>query len=50
MIGVNSIAAKNDTIVTLHLDDEERCSERLAPYGELHGDNTLRFHKVPPRH
>jgi hypothetical protein len=26
-VGMNSIAAKNNTIVTLHLDDEERGSE-----------------------
>jgi hypothetical protein len=32
MIGVNPIAVKNNTIVTLHLDDEERGSERVAPY------------------
>jgi hypothetical protein len=48
MIGVNSITAMNNTIVTLHLDDEERGSERLAPYGELHGDDTPGFHWVPP--
>jgi hypothetical protein len=35
-IGMNPIVAKNNTIVTLHLDDEECGSERLAPYGELH--------------
>jgi hypothetical protein len=46
MIGMNPITVKNDTIVTLHLDDEECCSERLAPYGELHGDNTLSLHRV----
>jgi hypothetical protein len=48
MIGVNPIMAKNNTIVTLHLDDKERGSERLAPYGKLHGDNTLGFHRVAP--
>jgi hypothetical protein len=47
-IGMNPIAAKNNTIVTLHLDDEERGSERLAPYGELHGDDTPDFHRVAP--
>jgi hypothetical protein len=41
MIDVNPIVAKNNTIVTLHLDDEEHSSERLAPYGELHGDLEL---------
>jgi hypothetical protein len=48
MIGMNPITVKNDTIVTLHLDDEECCSERLAPYGELHGDDTLSLHRVAP--
>jgi hypothetical protein len=48
MIGVNPIVAKNDTIVTLHLDNEERDSERLAPYGELYGDDTLALHRVTP--
>jgi hypothetical protein len=47
-IGVNPIVAKNNTIVTLHVDDEERGSERLAPYGELHGDDTPGFHQVAP--
>jgi hypothetical protein len=32
----------------LHLDDEERSSERFAPYGELHGDDTLGLHRVAP--
>jgi hypothetical protein len=45
-IGVNPNMAKNNTIVTLHLDDEEHGSERLAPYGELHGDDTPGFHRV----
>jgi hypothetical protein len=45
---MNPIATKNNTIVTLHLDDEERGSERLAPYGELHGDDTPDFHRVAP--
>jgi hypothetical protein len=40
MISLNPIMAKNNTIVTLHLDDEERVCERFAPYGELHGDDT----------
>jgi hypothetical protein len=40
MIGVNPITDKNNTIVTLHLNDKERGSERLASYGELHGDDT----------
>jgi hypothetical protein len=47
-IGVNSIMAKNNTIVSLHLDDEERSSERLTPYGELHGDDTPGFQQVAP--
>jgi hypothetical protein len=48
MIGVNAIMTKNNTIVTLHLDDEERGRERLAPYGELQGDDTPSFHRVAP--
>jgi hypothetical protein len=48
MIGVNPIVTKNNTIVTLHLDDEERGSERLPPYGELHGDDASGFHRVAP--
>jgi hypothetical protein len=32
----------------LHLDDEERSSERFAPHGELHGDDTLGLHRVAP--
>jgi hypothetical protein len=32
----------------LHLDDEEHGSERLATYSELHGDDTLGFHRVAP--
>jgi hypothetical protein len=45
---MNSITVKNNTLVTLHLDDEERGSKRLAPYSELHGDDTSGFHRVPP--
>jgi hypothetical protein len=45
---VNPVTTKNDTIVTLHIDDEERGSERLAPYGELHGDDTPGLHQVAP--
>jgi hypothetical protein len=48
-ISVDSITAKNNTIVTLHLDDKERGSERLALYDELHGDDTPSFHRVAPR-
>jgi hypothetical protein len=47
MIGVNPIAAKNNTIVTLHLDDEERSCERLAPYGKRHGDDASSLHRSP---
>jgi hypothetical protein len=39
----------NNTIVALHLDDEERGSERLAPYGEHHLDDVSGFHRVVPR-
>jgi hypothetical protein len=41
MIDVNPITIKNNTIVTLHLDDEERSSDQLAPYSELHGDTPV---------
>jgi hypothetical protein len=47
-IDMNSITVKNDTIVTLHLDDEECGSKRLAPNGELHGDDTSSLHRVAP--
>jgi hypothetical protein len=47
-IGVNPIAAKNNTIVTLHLNDEECGRERLAPYGELHRDDAFGLHWVGP--
>jgi hypothetical protein len=50
MIGVNPIMAKNNTIVTLHLDNEECGSERLAPYGELHRDDTPGLHRVALKH
>jgi hypothetical protein len=45
---MNPIAAKSKTVVTLHLDDEERGNERLAPYGEFHGNDTLSLHRVAP--
>jgi hypothetical protein len=47
-IGVNPITAKNNTIVTLRLDDEECGSKRLAPNGELHGDDASSLHRVAP--
>jgi hypothetical protein len=47
-IDMNLITVKNDTIVTLHLDDEERGSEQLAPYGDLHGDDTSGLHRLAP--
>jgi hypothetical protein len=53
MIGVNPIAAKDNTIVTLHLNDEECGSKRFAPYGELHRDDASSLHRVappPPHH
>jgi hypothetical protein len=43
---MNPITAKNNTIVTLHLDDKECGRERLAPYGELYGDDTSGLHRV----
>jgi hypothetical protein len=48
VVGENPIVTKNNAIVTLRIDDEERSSERLAPYGELHGDDTSGFHRVAP--
>jgi hypothetical protein len=48
MIGMNLITTKNNTTVTLHLDDEECGSKRLAPYGELHRDDTSSLHRVAP--
>jgi hypothetical protein len=48
MIGVNPIVTQNNSVVTLHLDDEERDSERLSPYGELHQDDTSCLHWVAP--
>jgi hypothetical protein len=48
MIGVNPIISKNNTIVTLHLDDEECGSERLARYGKLCGDDTFCLHWIAP--
>jgi hypothetical protein len=47
-IGVNPITTKNNTIVILHLDDEERSSEQLAPYSKLHGDDASGRHRVAP--
>jgi hypothetical protein len=47
-IDVNLITAKNNTIVTLHLNDEECGSEQLAPYGELHGDDASDIDQVVP--
>jgi hypothetical protein len=44
MIGVNLVATKNNIVVTLYLDDEERDSEQLASYGELHGDGASSLH------
>jgi hypothetical protein len=43
-IDVNPITIKNNTIVTLHLDDKEYDSKRLAPNGELHRDDTSSLH------
>jgi hypothetical protein len=47
-IDVNPIATKNNTIVTLHLNDEECSSKRLARNGKLHGDDTTNLHRVAP--
>jgi hypothetical protein len=48
MIDVNPIAAKNNTIVTLHLNDKECGSKRFTPNGELHGDDSSSLHRVAP--
>jgi hypothetical protein len=40
---------KNNTIVTLHIDDEECGSEQLAPYGELHEDDASGLHRIAPK-
>jgi hypothetical protein len=48
MIDMNPIAVKNNTIVTLHLNDKEYSGERLAPYGELHRDDTPSLHRIAP--
>jgi hypothetical protein len=48
MIDMNPIAAKDNTIVTLHLDDEKYGSKRFAPYGELHRDDASSLHRVAP--
>jgi hypothetical protein len=47
-VGMNPIAAKHNAIVTLHLDDDKRSSERFAPHDELHGDDTSGLHWVAP--
>jgi hypothetical protein len=48
MIGINPIVTKNNTIVNLHLNDEECGNKRLALNGGLHGDNTSSLHRVAP--
>jgi hypothetical protein len=48
MIGMNLITTKNNTIVTLHLDNKECGSKTLAPYGELHRDDASSLHRVAP--
>jgi hypothetical protein len=45
---MNPIVAKNNTIVTMHLDDEECGSKRLVPNDEFHGDDTSSLHQVAP--
>ena len=39
LIGMNPITSKYKAEVTLHLGDEERCWDRLAPNGQLHRSN-----------
>ena len=41
LIGTNPITSKYEFEVTLHLGDEERRSNRLAPNGQLHRSNPL---------
>jgi hypothetical protein len=48
MIGMNPITTKNNTIVTLHLNDEECGSKRFAPYGGLHRDDASSLHQDAP--
>jgi hypothetical protein len=48
VVVMNPIMAKNNAIGTLHLNDEECGSERFAPHGELHGDDTPGLHRVAP--
>jgi hypothetical protein len=48
LIGVNPIVTKNNTIVTLHLDDEEHGSERFVPHDKLHRDDASSLHWVDP--
>jgi hypothetical protein len=47
-ISVNPIAAKNNIVVTLHLNNEKYGGERHASYGELHGDDTPGLYRVTP--
>jgi hypothetical protein len=47
-IGMNPITTKNNTIVILHLDDEECGSKKLASNGELHRDDASSLHRVTP--
>jgi hypothetical protein len=47
-IVIYPIMAKNNTIATLHLNDKECDSKRLAPNDELHGDDTSSLHRVAP--
>jgi hypothetical protein len=50
-IGVNPIVTQNNTVITLHIDDEECGSEQLAPNGVLHGEDAIGLHWVaPPPH
>jgi hypothetical protein len=48
MIGITPIVTENNTIVTLHLDDEECSSGQLASYGKLHGDDASSLHQIAP--
>ena len=41
LIGMNPITSKYEVEITLHLEDEERRCNCLAPNGQLHRSNPL---------
>ena len=46
LIGMNPITSKYEVEVTLHLGDEERRSNRLAPNGQLHRSNPIGTNEI----